>query len=203
MVYLLVTFPLVSTRDSVPRSVILAALTVGNAMMLTMGLIIAGWMAALAPAAAAQAGTAQPCTPPPQPSALAGWQRGGPVTAGMTAADPALLTIGRGVTATLAATNTIRFVRPPAKPGAADRFAGLFTVTVAHAGRYRVALGGGAWIDMVQGDRLLSSVAHAHGPACSPIRKMVDFDLAPGRYLIQIAGSKTRELPLMVAAVPR
>lgn len=176
-------------------------------MMLTAGLTVAAWMASLAsglvPAPAAQAGAAAPCTPPPLPAALSGWQQGARFAAGTTAAAAAPLTIGRGATATLVAPTALDYARPPAKAGAADSFGGLFAVTIARAGRYRVALGGGAWIDVVQGDRLLPSVAHDHGPACSPIRKMVDFDLAPGRYLIQIAGSKTRDLSLMVAAVPR
>lgn len=190
-------------RDSGPRSAILPALTVGNAMMSTVGLTVAGWMASLLSGAAAQAAATPPCTPPPLPAALAGWQQGARFAAGTSAAAAAPLTIGRGATATLVAPAALDYARPAAKAGAADSFGGLFAVTIARAGRYRVALGGGAWIDVVQGDRLLSSVAHAHGPACSPIRKMVDFDLAPGRYLIQIAGSKTRDLSLMVAAVPR
>jgi hypothetical protein len=32
---------------------------------------------------------------------------------------------------------------------------------------------------------------------------MVDFDLQPGRYLLQIAGNGTVQLPLMVTKLPK
>lgn len=169
------------------------------------GSIMAGWIATLAlfPMGPPQAATAQPCIPPPLPADLAGWRQGSAIAAGAVIADAPVLTIGRRTDATLIANDAVRYARQPDKPGAAGRFGGLFAVTVVRAGRYRIALGGGAWIDVVQGDRAFASLAHDHGPACSPIRKMVDFNLAPGRYLLQIAGSRTRELPLMVAAVRR
>lgn len=172
------------------------------------GLTMAGWIAALAlapPAMATDATQAKPlpCTPPPLPADLAGWQQGSPVVAGATGTGAPMLPVGRGARATLVANDSVRYARQPDKPGATDTFGGLLAFTVARAGRYRVALGAGAWIDVVLGDRAFASVAHDHGPACSPIRKIVDFDLAPGRYLLQIAGSRTRELPLMVATVRR
>jgi hypothetical protein len=169
------------------------------------GSMMAGWIAALAlsPLGPPQAATAQPCTPPPLPADLAGWRQQSPVAAGAAVAGAPTLTVGRGARAALIANDAVRYARQPDKPGAAGNFGGLFAVTVIRAGRYRIALGGGAWIDVVQGDRALASVAHDHGPACSPIRKMVDFDLAPGRYLLQIAGSTARELPVMVAMVRR
>jgi len=34
------------------------------------------------------------------------------------------------------------------------------------------------------------------------VRKMVDFDLQPGRYLLQVAGNASATLPLMVARMP-
>ncbi|GAA0679561.1 hypothetical protein FHT00_003171 [Sphingomonas insulae] len=171
--------------------------------MTMAGLTMAGWIASLALAPPMQAGAATPCTPPPLPAALAGWEPGVAVAAGTGAAGAPMLTIGGGARATLVATNTLRYAHAPDKAAAPGSFGGLFAFTVARAGRYRVALGGGAWIDVVQGDRALISVAHDHGPACSPIRKMVDFDLTPGRYLLQVSGSKTRALPLMVATVAR
>ncbi len=87
-------------------------------------------------------------------------------------------------------------------PGAPGSFGGNLAFLVASAGRYRVALGSGAWIDVVQGAAVQTSVAHDHGPACSGIRKMVDFDLAPGAYVLQIAGNDTATLPVMVAKLP-
>ena len=46
------------------------------------------------------------------------------------------------------------------------------------------------------------SVAHGRGPACSGIRKMVDFALEPGLYVLQIAGNGGPSLPVMIARLP-
>ena len=87
----------------------------------------------------------------------------------------------------------------PVKPGAAGAHGGVFAFEITRPARYRVALGGGAWIDVVQGSKALESKAHSHGPECSPVTKMVDFDLKSGRYLLEVSGSPTPTLGLMVA----
>lgn len=113
-----------------------------------------------------------------------------------------MLTLGRGVTATLVPGERVTLAAPLEKgfkPG--DR-GGLFAFTVPVAGRYRVALGEGVWVDVVVGGKALASVNHGHGPDCSPVRKFVDWDLKPGRYLLQVAGhaAATLRLEMMKAA---
>lgn len=95
----------------------------------------------------------------------------------------------------------MRYVVPPEKPGKPATHGGLASFTVATPGTYRVALGAGAWVDVVRDGKAVASVAHGHGPACSTIRKMVDFRLTPGRYLLQIAGNADPVIPVMVAAL--
>ncbi|MFV0623464.1 homogentisate 1,2-dioxygenase [Sphingomonas sp. ac-8] len=141
-------------------------------------------------------------TPAPPPAELAGWSAGRPVRAGATAAGAALLPIGHGVVATLLPTPKVRYAVRPEKPGGSVSNGGLFAFSVPTAGRYRIALGSGAWIDVLSGTTPATSVAHEHGPDCTGIRKMVDFDLQPGRYLLQVAGNGSPTLPLMVARVP-
>ncbi len=62
--------------------------------------------------------------------------------------------------------------------------------------------GWGAWIDVVRDGKPLESIAHGHGPACSGIRKIVDFALQPGRYLVSIDGNEAPEVSILVAAKP-
>jgi len=84
----------------------------------------------------------------------------------------------------------------PAKPGT---FGGYFPIDVAKAGRYRIALSQGAWIDLVQkGDRL-KPADHTHGAACSGIAKIVAFDLQPGRYWAQLSDAKEATISAEVA----
>ncbi len=147
----------------------------------------------------AQPGMLKVCPAAPViPAGLEGWRTMTPVAAGRA---PAPIRVGRGVRATLLAGAEVRYPVAPAKPGAAGTSGGVFAFEAAKAGRYRVALGARAWIDVVQGGRTLPSATHGHGPDCSPIKKLVDFDLAAGRYVLQVAGSSNPTLPLMIAQV--
>jgi len=150
---------------------------------------------------AAAAAPACPATPVAPPRGMEGWTRRAAAAAGATPSKPTLLTPGRAVRATLLPTSAVTYAAPPAKPGATTSHGGLFAFDVARAGRYRVALGSAAWIDVLRGTTPVASVTHGHGPACSTIRKMVDFDLTPGRHLVQVAGSEAAAVTLMVTPV--
>jgi hypothetical protein len=135
------------------------------------------------------------------PAGMESWSRPSATKAGTNAASATKLTIGTAVAANLMPTPKVTYAMRPEKPGGSVSSGGVFQFTVDAPGRYRVALGSGAWVDVLSGTTPAISVAHGHGPACSTIRKMVDFDLQPGRYLLQIAGNGTPTLPLMVARV--
>src|SRR3546814_11240362 len=67
----------------------------------------------------------------------------------------------------------------------------MIPVEVKKAGRLIVALDAGAWIDLVRDGAAQKSITHGHGPACSGIRKMVEYDVTPGRYQLQIGNAPT------------
>jgi len=92
----------------------------------------------------------------------------------------------------------VHFAVAPERP-ATQGYSGLASFEVAKAGRVRVALDKGAWIDVVRDGKVVRSVTHGHGPACSGIRKIVDFDLQPGRHLLQIVGAPAAEISALVA----
>src|SRR3546814_10877370 len=77
------------------------------------------------------------------------------------------------------------------------KFGGTIPVEVKKAGRLIVALDAGAWIDLVRDGAVVKSVAHGHGPACSGIRKTVEYDVAPGRYQLQIVNAPTASIHAM------
>ena len=154
-----------------------------------------------------------PATPAALPGELSGWNRRVPLTAALEAgARPgaeARLTPGTAVDGTLGPTPEVRYALRPEKPGGSVSFGGIYAFTVPEAGHYRVALGSAAWIDVIEaGDagkgnaKGLTSIAHGHGPECSGIRKMVDFALEPGDYLLQIAANAEAKLPLLVTRLP-
>ena len=141
-----------------------------------------------------------PAPPAALPPELAGWSPQTAVTA--TADGDAALPVGHGVTATLRPASEVTLAAPVAKPPAPRTASGVFAFTAPSAGRYRVALGGPAWVDVVRDGKAATSVAHGHGPACSVVRKMVDYDLRPGAYRLQVVGSATPALSLMVTKLP-
>lgn len=139
----------------------------------------------------------------PLPPAFAGWTAAVPVKAAVVPGELALATIepGRGVRATLSPAEAVRYPIVPGHPGEPGTMGGMLEFAVSRAGTYRIALGASAWIDVVRDSHALSSIAHDHGPECSPIRKTVDFTLAPGRYLLAVSGNKTATLALMVVPI--
>lgn len=171
-------------------------------------LILAG--ALLAPAAAlAQMTPAAPAPTPQQcgamdvelPSELVGWTARAPLAAAKLAADlpKASLTPGKAFLATLPSTPDVTYVVQPEKPGGSVSHGGLFDLTVASAGTYVIALGTGAWIDVLKDGAPVMSGSHGRGPNCTTLRKVVTFDLSPGSYVVQISANGPTELPIMVA----
>nr|WP_232473974.1 homogentisate 1,2-dioxygenase [Sphingomonas sp. MA1305] len=135
----------------------------------------------------------------PVPPSLSGWTTPTPVKAGTRAAVATPLPIGVAAAVGLARSTDVALAAPAHKPAAPATSGGLLAISVPTAARYRVALGAAAWIDLIRDGRPLASTAHAHGPACSTIRKMVDFDLTPGRYLLQIVGSAAPTVTVKIA----
>lgn len=141
---------------------------------------------------------------PAAPTALAaeyaGWGAATPVAASADAAGvgDAMLTVGQGARATLQPAGALKLPATTGKPLSATAHGGVFAFEAATGGRYRIALGAGAWVDVVANGAALPSAAHGHGPDCTPVRKYVDYDLKPGRYLLQITG-ELAALTLMIA----
>lgn len=111
----------------------------------------------------------------------------------------AMLPVGTAARVTLQRDGALRY--PPAKPAAAGRFAGTLRFTVKTAGSYRVSLGAAAWIDMIRSGKPVASTAHGHGGVCAPVKKRVDFTLAPGTYTLQLSGAERPVLGVFVGPV--
>ena len=177
-------------------------------------MIAAGVMAFACSAACAQT---PPATPMPMESGkpnancaaidvkldapYASWAAKGTAASARGAADlaKAQLPIGKAVEAQLLPTPEVNFPTQPEKPGGSVSKGGLFQVKIETAGVYFVALGGGAWIDLIDKDGKASeSVAHQPGVTCTTIRKMVDFKLAPGSYTLQVSAYNQEKLAVLV-----
>ena len=105
----------------------------------------------------------------------------------------------------------VAFVATPEKTPEAGTYGGMMAVRVHKAGRLRIALADRAWVDLVKGATretaktgkkgvLVPSAEHGHGPDCSGIAKIVDYDVEPGRYVIQIVNAPAAKIQAMAVA---
>lgn len=150
-----------------------------------------------APAKTAEACPASPVLPPE----LADWSRnvssktiygyGEPRDIGWPALGAARTELS------LHKTESLRYWIAPEREPDVFKFGGMVPIDVKKAGRLVVALDGGAWIDLVHEGAVVKSATHGHGPACSGIRKMVEFDVTPGRYLLQIVNAPSDKIRAM------
>lgn len=149
----------------------------------------------------AQTCPADPVAPPPE---LSGWV--GRVSVSATGKPDALgaatITPGKGADVALLSVPDVTYPVRPSHPGGTVSYGGLIGFTVTQAGTYRVGIGSGAWLEMVRDGHALVSTAHSPGPACTGLRKMVDFALTPGSYLLEISGNGAPTLPVLVTRLP-
>jgi molybdate transport system substrate-binding protein len=98
--------------------------------------------------------------------------------------------------------STVTFVAKPGKPTLADgAHAGLVRFRVEKAGRYRVAISSGHWIDIVDGTMLVSSRDFQGQRGCERPHKIVEYDLPAGRDLtLQFSGSTDAQVVLAITA---
>lgn len=172
-----------------------------------------GWIGFLSVTAFATAALAsEPMIPPAAcpagvvapPKAMAAWSSPADLTAAKAEGElaGAALKIGQAVKAQLHPTRQVAYPVQPEKPGGSVATGGLFDLTVARRGVYRIAIGSAAWLDVLKDGKAMRSGAHGHGPDCTGIRKMVDFDLAPGRYIVQVSANPGPTMPILVLARP-
>ncbi len=115
--------------------------------------------------------------------------------AGLSAAE---LKLGASRHAKLLPTPQVAYPLQPEKPGGTVSKGGLFSFNAPSAGTYYIAISAAAWIDVVRDGKPLEATRFGHGPDCSGIRKIVEFQLSPGAYLIQIAASPGDDLDILV-----
>lgn len=126
------------------------------------------------------------------PAGLEAWS----IISGMTMGP---VELGKGIAVHLMPSDGVKFALPPERAPAATSFSGVYTFQIATPGIYRIALESGAWIDVIRDGRPLKSVAHTMGPNCTGIRKIVDFDFAPGVYTLQLSGASAQHMRVLIA----
>lgn len=125
----------------------------------------------------------------PVPAEWAGWSASTAMTGDL---EP-----GARSEMVLAPAGSLKLAAAPGKEAVTGMYVGVAWFNVETAGKVRIALDQGAWIDLVKDGAAVSSIGHGHGPKCSGIRKIVDFELTPGRYGIQIVNAPKDRIGVM------
>jgi hypothetical protein len=94
--------------------------------------------------------------------------------------------VGKPVALTLSDAIAVKYEPAPSRAPEKGSYGGVFPLDIAKAGTYSIALSGKAWIEVVRDGASLKSSAHREGTPCSGIRKIVSFELKPGRYWLQL-----------------
>ncbi len=92
---------------------------------------------------------------------------------------------------------------PPGQVRKADNaHAGLVSVRIPAEGRWRIAASAPVWIDVIGPAGPVASTAHGRMAPCTSLRKVVEFPLPAGTWLVQLSGNPGPDLRLMLSRAP-
>lgn len=125
-------------------------------------------------------------------------------TAGVRAGSAPALSVDKLYRLALAEEGKVTFAAAPERKRAGERtYAGLARLHIRVAGTYRVALNRPFWIDIVQDGKLISSSGFTGSHGCDAPRKVVQYALQAGDYLLQLSGPDSADVNLtLTAAAP-
>ncbi len=100
----------------------------------------------------------------------------------------------------LVSQDQVSYAVPPArKPRHAPAYGGTFTLPpIASADTYQVTISDEAWIDVVQGGKILKQVGFTGSHSCAAVHKSVRFPLGVGPATIEISDAAVQTLKLEV-----
>jgi len=92
--------------------------------------------------------------------------------------------------------NNVKLVVKGERPARSGSTAGLAALDVAKAGKLDVILSNAAYVDLVRDGRILKSTGHTDLKTCPGLRKSVNFDVVPGRYIVQLTNAPEKSVKM-------
>lgn len=125
------------------------------------------------------------------------------LAASKDAKKPVRLELDKHYTLKLAPQTDVKYVVKVGKPTLADgAHGGLATVHVTKAGRYRVSITTGHWLDLVDGGNLVVSRDFQGQRDCEKVHKIVEFELAGERdFVLQLSGGTDANVGVAITQV--
>lgn len=126
------------------------------------------------------------------------------LNAGRDAATAPAIETDRLYELTLAPNEQVRLPAPNQKAhGAGTGSAGLVRLQVTKAGSYRISVGSQMWVDLASGSMLIGSSDFAGQHGCDAPHKIVQYDLQPGVFVLQLSGGSGDHVRVAVTRGPR
>jgi len=126
------------------------------------------------------------------------------VTAATTAGLAPTLELDKLYDITLTLQDKVNFMLQPAKKALADgAFAGMVTLHIPRAGKYRVSMSEGFWLDVIAEGKFAPTDDFTGAHDCRAPRKIVQYPLPAGNLVLQFSNTNTATVRVTVTAVPQ
>lgn len=139
------------------------------------------------------------------PDDLAGWATEPIAVTAASSADVSVpqLAPARRASVTLHPADSVALALPPEQTRTPDNaHAGLLAFRVEADGIWRVSAAKGVWIDVLAGGERIRSAAFGQFAPCTSIRKVVEFRLVAGDYILQLSGNPGASVDVMISPKP-
>lgn len=125
------------------------------------------------------------------------------ITAGTDGKKPVRLELDQRYSVKLVPQGTVHFAVKPGKPMLDDGAqAGVFSFHTPKAGRYRVSITTGHWLDVVDSGRLVVSSDFQGQRGCEKVHKIVQFELSGNKdFVLQLSGGTQPNLDVAITQV--
>jgi hypothetical protein len=125
------------------------------------------------------------------------------IAAGTDGKKPVHLDLDQHYTVKLAPQGSVKFAIKPGKPQPDDGAqGGVFSFHTPKAGKYRVSITTGHWLDLVDGGLLVVSQDFQGQRGCEKVHKIVQFELSGNKdFVLQFSGATQPNLDVAITHV--
>jgi hypothetical protein len=123
--------------------------------------------------------------------------------AGIDGKKPVRLDLERHYKIKLVPQSAVKFSVKPSKPVAdADAHAGVFSFHTPKAGRYRISISTGHWLDVLDGGLIVVSQDFQGQRGCEKVHKIVQYELSGNKdFVLQLSGDTQANLDVAITQV--
>jgi hypothetical protein len=125
-----------------------------------------------------------------------------PIAASTDVKKPALLELDQRYAVRLAPQGSVHFAAKPGRQLADGAEGGMLSFHTPKAGRYRISLTTGHWLDVVDGGNIIVSREFQAQHGCEKVRKILEFELSGNKdFVLQLSGGMDASVGIAITQV--